>query len=72
MRGSLRTMSIMGMEDISTQMETFTQATGLMASGVAGANWLIGMAKFMKACGSIANLLVIFDSFLNNAFYRFL
>ena len=72
MRGSLRTMSIMGMEDTSTLMETITQETGLMENVVDGANWLIGMAKSMKACGSTANLLVIFDSFLNNAFYRFL
>ena len=43
-----------------------------MENVVDGANWLIGMAKSMKACGSTANLLVIFDSFLNNAFYRFL
>lgn len=65
MRDNLRTMSIMGMEDTFTLMETITQATGLMVSVVVGANWLIGMAKSMKACGSIANLLVIFDSFFN-------
>jgi hypothetical protein len=63
MRDSLRMMSIMVMEGTSTLMETITLVIGLMASVVAGENWLIGMAKFMKVCGSTANLLVIFDLF---------
>jgi len=48
---------IMVMVDTSIPTAISILAIGLMGSGQAGVNLSTNLAKFMKACGSIASLL---------------